>query len=154
MSTYYFAYGSNMNPARMATRGMGVVSIQPGRLANLRLSFNMRVANAPGNSHANVVYEAGAEVEGVLYRLTDPAEMVKMDPFESAPRSYSRDIFPIETPAGTVPGWVYIGNQAVLEEGLRPPRDYLEHLLAGRDFLSEPYIARLARTACAGEELP
>lgn len=151
MSIYYFAYGSNMNPARMAARGMGVASIQRGRLSNLRLAFNKRAADGADLSHANVVYEAGAVVEGVLYRLTGPAEIVKMDPFESAPRFYSRDIFAVETALGQVPSWVYIANRAAIVEGLNPSRDYLDHLLAGRDYLSDDYVARLTRVTCAGQ---
>ena len=151
MSVYYFAYGSNMNPARMAARGMGVVSIQSGRLPNLRLAFNQRATGIPGVSHANLVYEAGAEVEGVLYRLTHMEEIVKMDPFETAPRSYSRDIFTVHTCSGVIPSWVYIANRATIAEGLSPSRDYLDHLLAGRDYLSEDYVRQLAQTVCVGE---
>lgn len=148
MSSYYFAYGSNMNPHRMALRGMQVEALQPGRLHNLHLAFN-KCAGGGGRAHANVVYRAGAMVEGVLYRLSGAGEIARMDPFENAPRSYSRDIFHIETDAGSIPGWVYIANRASIGEGLSPSREYLAHLLAGRDFLSSDYYARLARTRCA-----
>ncbi len=44
MSAYYFAYGSNMNPARMKARGMMVADMQPGTLQGMRLAFNKRAA--------------------------------------------------------------------------------------------------------------
>ena len=35
MSSFYFAYGSNMNPARVRERGLGVQTVLPGVLSAL-----------------------------------------------------------------------------------------------------------------------
>ncbi len=148
MSAYYFAYGSNMNPARMKARGMMVADMQPGTLQGMRLAFNKRAADAPNFSCANVVYDTRSLVEGVLYRLAGIEEIGKMDYYEGTPRFYSRDIFTIETAAGAVPAWVYIANAAVISEGLKPSQQYLQHLLAGREFLSSEYYGVLLDTPC------
>jgi hypothetical protein len=45
-----------------------------------------------------------------------------------------------------LPGWVYVANPAWRSDGLRPTRGYLEHLLAGREHLSQSYWQLLANT--------
>lgn len=152
MSSYYFAYGSNMNVQRMQARGLSYTEVLAGSLPGFRLVFNKRAADAPQRSYANIAYEPGAVVEGVLYRLADDVEILKMDPFEGTPRFYSREIFPISTAAGYLPGWVYVANPAMVSDGLQPARWYLEHLLEGKSWLSPDYHARLAQTPCAEGE--
>lgn len=153
MSSYYFAYGSNMNQERMTLRGLEFHRAIAGRIQNLKLAFNKRAADAPHRSYANVIYQPGHVVEGVLYELAGPQEIVKMDPFEGAPRLYSREIYEIETDEGVIPSWVYIANKAMITEGLLPARWYLNHLLAGQDFLSEGYFQELSRTECLEHEV-
>lgn len=144
MSHWYFAYGSNMNGARMQQRGMQVVAARPGWMRNVRLVFNKRAADQDGIAYANIAYAPGDRVEGVLYELANPDEIVRMDPFEGAPRRYSRDMFPIETPGNLQQAaWVYVANRAMIQEGLRPAAWYLAHLLEGREHLSEAYFQRL-----------
>lgn len=149
MSSLYFAYGSNMNPLRMQTRGLVFTDYCAGRLSGYRLLFNKRAADDGRHAYANIGFCAGAEVEGVLYRLSDPDEIVKMDPFEGTPRFYSRDLFPIATATGTVWAWVYVANPAMISADLRPASEYLQHLLAGRSLLSPAYAAWLEQTPCA-----
>lgn len=142
---WYFAYGSNMNPARMQARGLSVVEALPGQLPGYGLCFNKRaVDRAPGRAYANIRHQRGAVVEGVLYRLQGDNEIAKLDPFEGTPVYYSRERLPILTTQGVQPAWVYIANPAFREEGLLPSADYLAHLLAGREWLSAAYWAALA----------
>jgi cation transport regulator ChaC len=129
---WYFAYGSNMNPARMQARGLAVLEALPGGLSGYRLCFNKRAMDrAPGRAYANILHARGGLVEGVLYRLQDAGEITKLDHFEGTPIYYSRECLPIVTAHGVQPAWVYIA-------------DYLAHLLAGRDLLSEAYWSALA----------
>ena len=74
-----------------------------------------------------------------------------MDPFEAAPVNYSRDVVVVEAEGTRVAAWTYFANPAVLRPTLRPERSYLEHLLAGRDYLSAPYFEWLSRTACVDD---
>ena len=116
------------------------------------LAFNKRAADAPHRSYANVVYSPGCEVEGVLYRLSCPHEITKMDPFEGTPRLYSRELYTISTDTGEQQAWVYIANPAMITDGLLPARWYLNHLLAGQDFLSDAYYQQLAQHPCLENE--
>jgi hypothetical protein len=149
--THYFAYGSNMNPLRVATRGLRVSGCRGAQLGNLHLVFDKVGRDHPTCAHANVVYRRGGCVEGVLYQLVEGAEILKMDPFERAPINYSRGVVHVETSDGSVAAWTYFANPGVRRQGLLPERAYLNHLLAGRPYLSESYFQWLQRTRCADE---
>ena len=137
--SFYFAYGSNMNPARMRSRGLVFSEAMAGRLEGYALCFDKRAHDRPGRSYANIRYQRDGVVEGVLYRLAHEDEIWKMDRFEGTPIFYSRERMPVMTAQGVQPAWVYVANPAMREEGLWPTRSYLEHLLAGREFLSRAY---------------
>ena len=140
-SCLYFAYGSNMNPARVFKRGLDLTGPPiAGTLHNFELRFNKRSRLNPAAGHANIVHAFGSSVEGVLYPLQDEAEIEKMDPFESAPTHYRRELVLVETANSVVLTWTYIANATVIDESLIPPRWYLDHLLEGRNFLSDSYV--------------
>lgn len=145
---FYFAYGSNMNPRRMAQRGLAVEQAVSGQLPDMALRFNKRSRHNPEWACANVAWSPGNVVEGVLYRLADERQIQLMDPFEGAPRYYSRERFHVHTPGGPVPAWVYIANPATIDNGLRPLRWYLNQLLEGRSFLSADYVRQLENVQC------
>ena len=62
-----------------------------------------------------------------------------------------RDSMQIQTEEGALAGWTYFANPAVIVPGLKPPRSYLEHLLAGRPYLSDPYFRMLESWECADD---
>lgn len=146
---WYFAYGSNMNALRMQARGLNVVEALSGGLPGYRLCFNKRAMDrAVGRAYANIQHARDGLVEGVLYRLQDAGEIAKLDHFEGTPIYYSRECLPIVTAHGVQPAWVYIANPAFRENGLLPAVDYLAHLLAGRELLSDAYWSALAALPC------
>ncbi len=151
MSAYYFAYGSNMNAERMAARGLSVERALSGTINDLALAFNKLAADAPHRSYANVIYAPEQQVEGVLYELSHRTEIFKMDPFEGAPRLYSREVYWVNTAEGPIAAWVYVANRAMLRDGMMPERWYLEHLLAGKAYLSEDYYQQLTQVSCVDD---
>ncbi len=146
---HYFAYGSNMNPARVAERGLRVTAVRGASLKGVRLVFDKVSRLHPNAAHANIVYAPGEQVEGVLYRLASAEEILKMDPFERAPWNYGRDAVQVQVGDDVFWAWTYFANRAVRREGLSPPAEYLAHMLAGRDHLPADYFDRLARTPVA-----
>ncbi len=146
---HYFAYGSNMNPARVAERGLRVTTVGGASLKGVRLVFDKVSRLHPNAAHANIVYAPGEQVEGVLYRLASADEILKMDPFERAPWNYGRDAVQVRAGDEVTWAWTYFANRAVRREGLNPPAEYLAHMLAGREHLSTDYFDRLARTPVA-----
>lgn len=151
MSDYYFAYGSNMNPVRMATRGMRYRSTQGAQLSGWALRFDKRAADQQGAAFANIVEAEGELVHGVLYHLEAAAEILRMDPFEHWPERYRREKVEVMTSSGPVWTWVYIANTHWRRDGLKPSREYLNHLLSGRPWLPECYFRWLAATKCLAD---
>lgn len=76
----YFAYGSNMSAAQMAERCPGATALGAARLAGWKLRFD-RPSSRWGGFVADIVASEGAEVWGVLWRVTD-AHMESLDRFE------------------------------------------------------------------------
>jgi len=144
----YFAFGSNMNPERVRSRGLVFEAIEGGVLDGYRLTFDKRAPGQGPGGHASVRWAPGAQVEGVLYLLEGPGEIEKMDVFERAPVNYSREVVRVRTCGGERLAWTYFANPAVLAPGSRPEPDYLAHLLRGRAYLSEAYFRRLAAWPC------
>ncbi len=142
---YYFAYGSNMNPERVRERGLEVVSERGARLAHFHLTFNKMSRDHSGHGHANIEFRRGAHTEGVLYELSTPREILKMDPYERAPWNYGRDVVEVHTMDGAQWAWTYFANPAVHVADLAPSADYLAHLLAGAAHLSDGYLEQLRR---------
>ncbi len=151
MSRYYFAYGSNMNPARVTQRGLRFDRVQSAAIAQVRLTFDKQSREHPHSGHANLTFARGARTEGVLYRLESAFEIERMDRFEAAPINYSRDVVWARTADGEVAAWTYFANAAVIRPGLMPERTYLDHLLAGQCYLSEAYFEWLRATACVDD---
>jgi len=151
LTRFYFAYGSNMNPARVAARGLRFDWVNRAVLNGVRLTFDKQSREHPRGGHANLTFDRVSKSEGVLYRLRDAQEINRMDPFEAAPVNYSRDVVIVDSGGERVAAWTYFANAAVIRAGLRPERSYLDHLLAGRDYLSPQYFAWLSGTACVDD---
>lgn len=82
----YFAYGSNMNPRRMAERCPGAVSLGHAVLTHYRLAERL---------YADIDPEKGGEVHGVLY-LISPANLAMLDLYEGYPQVYRRSWLEVE----------------------------------------------------------
>ncbi|MCW5744665.1 MAG: gamma-glutamylcyclotransferase [Alphaproteobacteria bacterium] len=154
-SVWYFAYGSNMNPARLKERcsdkGAPVLERIAGRLPGWRLEFNKQRLNRPEEGAANVVTDKDGQVEGTLNRMPS-AGLDLLDVDEGVARGqYRRHAIRVQRAdsGDWVDATMYVALPAVVAPNLRPPRWYLEHLLAGRDLLSADYYARLAGVATA-----
>ncbi|MEH6469568.1 MAG: gamma-glutamylcyclotransferase family protein [Porticoccus sp.] len=146
--SYYFAYGSNMNSDRMAARDLQVLSTCSGWLEGFGLRFNKRSRREATLACANVVYAPGERVEGVLYHLATPTEIIKLDRHEGTPFRYSRELFWVQTTSSFIPAWTYIANPAVIDNSIKPARWYVEHLLAGKAYLTSEYWDRIDQTTC------
>lgn len=147
MPDYYFAYGSNMNSARMRARGLAYSHSEPARLANSVLRFNKRAHNKQGVGYANVCYGPGCEVQGVLYELAEGIDIAMMDPYEGTPVRYSRELFEVSVASGSRWAWVYVANSAYIDSSLSVEQAYLDHLLSAGDLLSEDYRQQLQSLA-------
>jgi cation transport regulator ChaC len=148
--SWYFAYGSNMSAPRLfeeRLRPEGVAAGQriAGRLDGWRLAFNKR-GRVAGTGAGNIVLAPGEVVHGTLNLL--PAKGFEvLDRYEGvAGGHYERRLVPVvRGDSGlAVEAITYVA--LLTGEDLRPTRDYLGHLLAGRDLLPADYFRRLSET--------
>ncbi|MFQ5957675.1 MAG: gamma-glutamylcyclotransferase family protein [Candidatus Brocadiales bacterium] len=140
----YFAYGSNMDAKRMEERNINFTQRMRAFLKGFELRFNKMSSNDPENEgYANVVPDEKGIVEGVLYDILD-SDLPKLDIREGYPEHYDRVNLKIESHNyKEQEAVIYIAQPDKVKEGLRPTKDYLNHLLAAKDILSESYYRRL-----------
>lgn len=134
-----------MNGERMKRRIGRLPDRVPGVLRDWCLAFNKASKN-PGAGFANIVPCPGEVVEGVLYAVTEE-ELRKLDGYEGVPTHYERHEMAVEqrNTGEVIPAVTYVANHNKIRDGLKPTREYLDHLLAGADCLSEEYV-RFLRT--------
>jgi gamma-glutamylcyclotransferase (GGCT)/AIG2-like uncharacterized protein YtfP len=137
---YYFAYGSNMNRTRMLERVGEFSIIGKGVLSDFRLAFNKKAQGKVGEAYANVMPSSGDYVEGVVYQFD---EIQKLDKPEGYPNHYDRKLMTISIGGESTEAWVYFAQESRIAEGLLPSKEYLEHLMQGKEYLSEGYWQHL-----------
>ncbi|MEM7007747.1 MAG: gamma-glutamylcyclotransferase family protein [Thermodesulfobacteriota bacterium] len=134
----YFAYGSNMNPERMRERGAAFYSRTNLIFPGYRLVFN-KIVKTPDAGAANIVRDEKAYVQGVLYLVTLRG-IYNLDKFEHYPDEYDRvSLSHVVNDNSKQEFYTYIAQPDKTREGLMPLSSYLDHLLAGRDLLTEDY---------------
>lgn len=149
--TWYFAYGSNMDAARLfdqrlAPKGVPRGERIAGRLDGWRLVFDKPSRLLKGGAAASIVPDTAGVVHGTLNALPDSGFEV-LDIYEGVAAGHyeRRTIRVVRSDSGEeVDAIVYVG--LIRGEGLRPPRAYLDCLLAGRDLLPPDYLDWLSRT--------
>ncbi|MCW5733357.1 MAG: gamma-glutamylcyclotransferase [Enhydrobacter sp.] len=148
---WYFAYGSNMNPERLGDHRLRERAVQMGarlggRLDGWRLVFNKIARTPEGAAACNIVEAPGEVVHGTLNEMPE-AGLDVLDIWEGVASGHyqRRAVLVGRADTGeTVEATTYVALK--VGEGLRPTREYLRHLLAGRDLLPAEYWERLNAT--------
>ncbi len=144
----YFAYGSNCDPAIMAKKEVRYTAARPAVLNGYRLLFNklaLRTELPAGIGYANINEAPGGVVEGVLYDVA-VEDLAKLDASERHPAHYRRINVTVRSRGSNLACMSYQAQPDKIATGLRPSRDYLDHILAGREILSSRYVDKLARS--------
>ena len=143
-----------MNPERVAERRLPVIgSHSPARLQNFGLEFNKISRLLPGAASANIVPCFNRFVDGVLYQLVDSSSIEVMDPFENSPADYAREVVVVQLLSAesnemvSELAWTYIAKENAIQEGLKPTREYMGHLLAS-PYMSNQERSRLSKVQC------
>jgi gamma-glutamylcyclotransferase len=148
---WYFAYGSNMNAVRLFEERLKPEGVPrgeriAGRLDGWRLAFNKRARLPLGAGAGNIMPAMSEVVHGTL-NLLPPKGFEILDRYEGvAGGHYERRSLPVvrADTGATIEAITYVA--LLVGESLRPTRDYLGHLLAGRDLLPNDYCAWLGAT--------
>lgn len=151
---WYFAYGSNMDAARLfegrlKPEGVAWGERVGGRLDGWRLAFDklvMRPGEPRGAGAGNIVPAEGEAAHGTLNALP-PEGFDVLDVHEGvAGGHYERRTVPVVRADNgeTVEAITYVALKVGAD--LRPTRAYLACLLAARDLLPADYWERLSAT--------
>lgn len=142
MKFLYFAYGSNMLPARLRGRCPSAKVVRTGVARHWSLAFSK--ASKDGSGKATLVIAPNSAVPGVIFEI-DLAERERLDRHEGLGLGYGRnDTFAIE--GSTVPVSSYLSTS--LDHTLRPFDWYLATVIAGAEFhgLDTAHVAALRGT--------
>lgn len=120
----YFAYGSNMLLDRIEDRCGIVKVIGKYVLQDWKLTFD---CGHKTGAYSNIVEEEGAEVEGVLYDLTEK-QVDAIDRYEGYPYNYERRYFKIDD--NTI-GYVYVSVADWFKVDGKPTLHYLNMMIDG-----------------------
>jgi len=144
----YFAYGSNMNPARMKDRGVMFYSRELLILSGYSLKFHKISRSSPNTGVASIVPDESGVVQGILYKVTW-AGIRNLDKYESYPTEYDRVKLKVAHNGTEIEIMTYTAHPHKTRDGLKPARDYLNHLLAAGDILSQDYFDQLRASGTA-----
>ncbi len=141
----YFAYGSNMNPNRMKEREISFTERKHAILKRWRLKFNKLASGKYNEGYANIEKDNGSVVEGILYTRKDK-DIKKLDKYEGYPNHYKKQKERVKSENfEEVEAITYVATTDKVEEGLKPSKSYLNHLLKGCDLLSKKYCEKLEK---------
>ncbi len=146
-TSWYFAYGSNMNRAQMLSRAGQILEEEVARLENYELVFNKKARG--GSATANIRPAPGKTVHGVLYKIPESAYR-NLDRFEGVPEHYRRiEVLATNGAGKKIAAQAYIATK--VEKGLRPAPHYLQVILDGakEHNLPEEYIGQIKAAAGA-----
>lgn len=143
---HYFAYASNLDPTLFKEQHrVSFRSRERADLPGFRLVFNKPDPAQPGAGRANLVGDPRETVQGALYELND-ADIERLDEAEgvSQGRYYRATLLVRRGDGALVEAQVYLGTSRGVRNDLRPTREYMNRILAGRDLLDGEYADRLA----------
>lgn len=141
-SPLYFAYGRNLNPARMIERNVNFTRRRAAEARDWKLTF------FKAGGYATMVPCPGSTVHGVLYDV-DPSGIVELDGHEGvASMHYSRERIRVRCADEDLEVVVYLATREMTRNGIKPSAMYLEDLLCegSRELLPSDYHAWLAKS--------
>jgi len=169
----YFAYGSNLHPARLADRVPSACLLTTASCPGRRLAWHKLGRDGSGKCDAPIVAAApglcGAEsaatgphgvgdlarIYGAVYRLS-PADLSRLDIIEGCGSGYRRITLEVETDGGLLEVTTYVALRSHIDAALRPFHWYKQLVLEGARFHGFPagYVQQIAATASITDPRP
>lgn len=134
---------------RLGREGRRFFERRHGTAHGYRLVFDKRSSIEAFVGYANIRPEPGSCVEGTLNELDDAA-LDLLDRIELVPSQYRRELIAVHDSATgkQVSAFAYLGQPDVIDQTVRPTRDYVDRLLRAADVLPPSYIRMLSAVAC------
>ena len=141
----YFAYGSNMNPDRMRGREINFSERKHTILEGWRLEFRKVASRNPEEGYANIEKDKRIDVKSIIYTIRD-SDIEKLDKYEGNSNYYERLRVRVKLDDGKEEEAItYVSKSDKVRIGLKPSKEYVNHLLKGCDLLSKEYGDKLRR---------
>jgi len=145
---YYFAYGSNMDEYKLKIkRNVDFYEKFSGKIDGWEIVFDKTASGKPGVAHSNISPKENSCVEGIVYKIKSEDVLNKLDKYEGWPEHYEKKYMSVKTANGFLESLVYVANPNKRQKGLQPEREYLNEILAGKEFLSDSYYSELKNTS-------
>lgn len=152
----YFAFGSNLDEARLHIHCPSARFVSIARLADHRLAFTIESKNTWHGGVADILRAPGAEVWGALWIIAGEHSrpLDEQEGVFRTPPAYQRYLVTVETPAGDTVTCRAYRVAAPNLEGIRPSPAYKATILRGARALPLPptYIKALERIEDNGVE--
>jgi gamma-glutamylcyclotransferase len=146
MDIYYFAYGSNLHPARLQARVPSAEFVEVAVLPDRALRFCKR--SVDGSAKCTVVPALGSRTLGAVYRL--PVEEKELlDRVEGLDQGYDEEWQGLPLSDGVVRTFYYVAMPGYLDATLQPYHWYKRLVLAGARYhgFSDAYLAAIDAVA-------
>lgn len=142
----YFAYGSNLHPARLRARTPSCRRVGVATLAGYALRFN-HASSTDASAKCNIVVADDSVVHGVVYDLL-AAERAALDRAEDLGVGYDLVDLSVSLDGREQPVFCYVGLPHTLDDSLRPFRWYRDIVLHGarQHVFPVPYLDAIAAT--------
>ena len=140
----YFAYGSNMLPARLLERTPSALPVGVARLPRHAMHFH-HVSRGDGSAKCNIVPAGAGEVWGVVYDLP-VTEQPALDRAEDLGSGYVIEERRVLADEDTLTVFCYVALPDTIDHGASPFRWYRDIVLAGARLHGFPgdYLQRIA----------
>jgi len=135
MYVYYFAYGSNLHPARLQARVASAEFIEVAVLPDRALRFSKR--SVDGSAKCTLVPALGSRTFGAVYRLAEE-EKDQLDRAEGLDQGYDESWQGLPLSSGVVRTFHYVAMDDYVDTTLQPYHWYKDLVLAGARYHAFP----------------
>lgn len=145
MKLHYFAYGSNLHPARLRGRIPSAEFVEVAVLPDRALRFCKR--SEDGSAKCTLLPALGSRAFGAVYRLEE-SDKPLLDQIEGLGQGYDEAWQWLPLREGVVRVFHYVANDDYVDHSLQPYHWYKQLVLAGarhHDFPA-PYVNGIERT--------
>lgn len=139
---YYFAYGSNLHPARLIERVPSAELVGVARKPKHALTFHKR--SSDGSSKCNMFNSETGLIYGAIYRL-NPDHKNELDKFESNGYGYIDKQITLEHNESKYNCFTYLAQKSHIVGNLNPYHWYKKLVILGAQYLQFPdaYISSI-----------
>lgn len=139
---YYFAYGSNLHPGRLAERVPSAQLVGTATHPNHQLIFHKRGKDS--SAKCNMLNSETDKIYGAIYSL-EPKHKINLDQIEGNGCGYLDHEIMLVHDETEYPCFTYLAQQSHIVDDLKPFHWYKELVILGARYLGfpDPYIASI-----------